>query len=711
MTGWRSGVVAACLMTSSLTSANPLEYPESKRLDLVETLHGVSVPDPYRWLEEMESPDVKAWVEAQNKLTFGYLGAIPERDAVRERVRELINFERYSVPVQEAGKLFFTRNDGLQPQAVLYVQDSATAEPRVLLDPNKLSQDGTVALSGWSVSDDGRHLAYSVSSGGSDWQTWRVRDVATGEDLPDLVQWSKFSGASWDKEGKGFYYSRYDAPKEGEALSGQNFFQKLYYHRLGTPQSQDVLIYERKDQKEWGFAGEVSEDGRYLVITVWQGTARENRVFVKDLRDSKQSVRELLDKAHASYGYVGNIGTRFYFFTDKDAPMGKLIAIDLRQPDPKAWQTVIRERKERLGGVSLVGDRLVAQYLKDAHSSVEVMDRAGRLVRRVDLPGLGTAFGFGGERADKETYYAYTSYTSPTTIYRYDIARGTSEVWRQAKTAFDGSAFETKQIFFTSKDGTRVPMFVTHRKGLELNGQNPTLIYGYGGFQGVETPGYSTSWASWLELGGVLAVVNLRGGAEYGNAWHDAGRLHNKQNTFDDFIGAAEYLQREKFTSPAKTAILGGSNGGLLVGAVLTQRPELYGAALPEVGVLDMLRFHKFTIGWAWVSDYGSPDKKDDFDVLLRYSPYHNVKKGTKYPATLITTGDHDDRVVPMHSYKFAAALQWAQGGEAPVLIRVETRAGHGAGKPIDKVIEETADQWAFLIKNLGMALPEGYGK
>jgi prolyl oligopeptidase len=595
------------------------------------------------------------------------------------------------------------RNDGLQNQSVLFTMTSLTAEPQLLLDPNTLSADGTVALTSYHISDDGNLMAYGISRAGSDWQEWRVRDVQTGKDRPDEVKWVKFSGASWTKDGAGFFYSRYDEPKEGTALTVANYNQKMFYHRLGAPQAEDTLIYQRPDHKDWGLGGGVTDDGRYLIIRVSQGTDRRNRLFYRDLQTPDSPVVELLNNFDASYGFIDNVGTVFYFRTDLDAPRGRIIAIDVTKPERANWQVIVPQAAERLQGVSLVNDQLVAEYLKDAQSDVRIYGRDGKLVRRVELPGIGSAAGFGGKRSDTETFYAFTSFTSPATIYRYDLKTGTSTVFRQPKVKFNPADYETKQVFYQSKDDTKVPMFITAKKGLKLDGNNPVYLYGYGGFDISLTPSFSPANLAWLEMGGVYAVANLRGGGEYGEDWHQAGMKLKKQNVFDDFIAAAEWLIGDKYTRKEKLSIGGGSNGGLLVGACVTQRPDLYGATLPAVGVMDMLRFHKFTIGWAWTSDYGSADDADEFKALYAYSPLQNIKPGTKYPPTLITTGDHDDRVVPAHSFKFAATMQAAQSGDNPVLIRIETRAGHGAGKPTSKQIEEAADKWAFLVKELGM--------
>ncbi len=684
-------------------SAAPFAYPQARRSDQADDYHGTVVADPYRWLEDPDSPETRAWIEAENALTFGFLEQIPARAAIQQRLTRLWDFERYGTPSLQGGRYFYGRNDGLQNQGVLYVAETLDAAPRVLLDPNTLSADGTVALAGSAVSEDGNYLAYGLAAAGSDWTEWHVRDVQTGADRADHLRWVKFSGASWAKDGSGFYYSRYDAPRAGEELQQANYFQKLYFHALGTDQSADTLVYERPDEKEWGFGGYVSEDGHYLIISIRQGTERKNRVYFKTLASPDAPVVPLLDGFDASYSFLGNDGGVFWFRTDSDAPRGRVVAIDTANPDPAQWREVIPEADETLEGVSLVGERFIAAYLQDAATLVKVFALDGTFERAVDLPGLGSAGGFGGKRAQTETFYSFTSYTSPAAIYRYDIPTAQSTVFRRPTVDFAQDDFETTRVFYAGKDGTRIPLFLTHKKGLTLDGQNPTYLYGYGGFDVSLTPSFSPAVAAWLEMGGVFAVANLRGGGEYGQTWHDAGRRDKKQNVFDDFLSAAEWLIDSKYTSPPKLAIGGGSNGGLLVGACLTQRPDLFGACLPAVGVLDMLRFHLFTIGWAWTSDYGSSDNAEDFAYLHAYSPLHNLEPGTAYPATLVTTGDHDDRVVPAHSFKFAAALQAAQSGSAPALIRIETRAGHGADKPTAKVIEEAADRWAFLVKVLGM--------
>lgn len=689
-------------MSSEPRPANKLTYPPTRKSDQVDDYHGTKVTDPYRHLEDLNSDETKAWVEAQNKATFDYLSRVPKRGALKARLTKLWDYERYGLPRKKGSRYFYSKNDGLQNQSVLYVADKLDAEPRLLLDPNKLSADGTVDLAGWQPSEDGSLLAYGISSAGSDWKEWKLLDVATGRELPDHLKWVKFSGVSWTPDGKGFFYSRYDEPKEGETFTGANFYQKLFYHQLGEPQSGDMLVYERRDQKEWGFGGRVTEDGRYLVISVWRGTERKNQVFYKELNKPDAKVVELIAGFDAEYGFVGNDGPVFFLSTNLDAPRRRLIAVDTAAPEREKWRELVSQAEETLLDVNLVGERFFATYLKDASSLVKVLDLAGKHERDVKLPALGTAGGFDGDRKDKETFYSFTNFTTPGVIYRYDVATGQSEVFRQPKVDFSASDYETKQVFYKSKDGTRVPMFITYKKGLKLDGENPTILYGYGGFDVSQTPGFSVSNLVWLEQGGVYASANMRGGGEYGRAWHEAGMLDKKQNVFDDFLAAAEWLIEHKYTSSKRLAIRGGSNGGLLVGAAITQRPELFAAAVPAVGVMDMLRYHKFTIGWAWASEYGSSDNAEQFKTLIRYSPLHNLRPNVKYPATLVTTGNHDDRVVPGHSYKFAAALQAAQAGSAPTLIRIETRAGHGAGKPTAKLIDEAADVQAFLWSVVG---------
>jgi prolyl oligopeptidase len=708
-------ILAAVLLITAVTGAQTkpapssgerLAYPEAPKGTVIDDYFGTKVADPYRGFEELDSAQTHAWVEAENKLTFSYLGQIPDRDAIRKRLTELWDYERYGVPFVQGGKTFYTRNSGLQAQSVLYVADATASEPRELLDPNTLSKDGTVALSGTSVSDNGKWLAYSISTAGSDWQEWRVRDVATGKDTQDQLVWVKFTTAAWTGDGKGFFYGRFDQPPAGAERKATNYFQKLCYHKLGTPQSDDPIVYRRDDHKDWQFGPQVTDDGRYLIINVRVGTDRRTMVFYKDLSAPDDKVVELLPEFDAQYSFVDNDGPVFFFRTDFQAPKGRLVAIDTRKPERAAWREIIPEAKDSLERVFRVHETFIAGYLRDASSAVLVFTLDGKSQGEVKFPAIGSARGFDGKRSDKETYYSFTNFSTPGTIYRFDVATRTSTVFKQPKVKADLGGYETKQVFYPSKDGTKVPMFLTYRKGLKLDGRNPVLLYAYGGFDIPETPSFSVANLVWMEMGGVYALANLRGGGEYGEEWHKAGMLANKQRVFDDFIAAAEWLIANRYTSREKLSIYGGSNGGLLIGAVLNQRPDLCGAAVPAVGVMDMLRFHKFTIGWAWTSEYGSSDDPKMFPVLLKYSPLHNIKPATCYPPTLIITADHDDRVVPAHSFKYAATLQAAQGCANPVLIRIETRAGHGAGKPTSKQIEEAADRLAFLVRSLGMPSP-----
>ncbi len=708
----RSGVLLTGMLLGGAEAApgQTIQYPSAHKSGVVDDYHGTPVPDPYRWLEDPDAPDTRAWIEAENRITESYLAQIPQRDAIRRRLTQLWNYPKYGAPFHKAGRYFFFKNDGLQNQSVLYKQASLVADAEVLLDPNVLSQDGTVALSTLALSEDGRLLAYGTSASGSDWEEFHVRDIATARDRADHLRWIKFSGAAWTHDGRGFFYSRYPETAD-KALTSVNRFQKVYYHRLGTAQAQDVLVYERPDQPDWGFGAAVTDDGRYVVMNVWLGTDRRNRVHYLDLRSATHprvtgAVTRLLDDFDAGYGFIGNDGPVFYFLTDLDAPKKRVIAIDTRQPERARWREIIPQGEDVLEGVQIIHDVFVAHYMHDAHSRLRLFALDGRFLKDVALPTLGAVASISGERKDDAMFYAFTSFLYPTTIFRYDFTQGTSSVFKAPAIDFDASGYETKQVFYTSKDGTRVPMFVTHKKGIKLDGSNPTYLYGYGGFDISLTPSFSVSVLAWLELGGVYAMPNLRGGGEYGEEWHQAGMHEKKQNVFDDFLAAAEYLIAQGYTTPAKLAVGGGSNGGLLVGAAITQRPELFGAALPAVGVMDMLRFHKFTIGWAWVTEYGSADSAAQFPYLYKYSPLHNIRPGTRYPATLITTADHDDRVVPGHSFKFAATLQAAQAGPQPVLIEIETKAGHGAGKPTSKIIEEQADRLAFLVRNLAIAMP-----
>jgi prolyl oligopeptidase len=680
-----------------------MQYPHARRTDFTEVLHGTQVPDPYRWMEDIDSPETTAWVQAQNELTQSYLATIPQREAIKARMTELWNYEKYSAPYRKGGRIFYSHNDGLQNQSVLFWQETLDSEPKILLDPNTLSEDGTVALSAVEISSDGKRMAYSLSESGSDWVEWHVRDVDSGEDLPDVIRWSKFSGASWTKDSAGFFYAAYDEPKTEEAFKQANLNQKLYYHRLGTPQSADRLVYKNDDEPKWGFWGEVSDDGKYLIVSIRQGTMRQFNITLINLEDPSTAPIELMTGFKAIYGYVGNLGDTYYFFTDDNAPMNRVIAVDINNPAEGNWQTAVPEQAETLNNISLVNGKFLATYLQDAKSILRVFDTQGNLVDEPAVPGMGTITGFGGSPDDTDVFFHYASFATPGTIYRYDVIEQTVELFRAPQLNFDPEDYTTKQVFYPSKDGTLIPMFISHRKDLAISPETPLHLYAYGGFNISRVPEFSVPYLTWMEMGGILAVANLRGGGEYGKAWHEAGMKHNKQNVFDDFIAAAEYLIAEGYTSTPKLSISGRSNGGLLVGACITQRPDLFGAALGIVGVMDMLRFTKFTIGWAWVSDYGSPDDPEEFKTLLAYSPYHNVKQGTAYPPTMIITADHDDRVFPAHSFKFGAQMQWAQTGDNPILMRIESKAGHGAGKPVTKIIDDFSDQWAFLVKHLGM--------
>ena len=677
-----------------------INYPHTRAEDLVEDIHGAQVPDPYRWMEDLDSEEVRAWIEAQNQIAFDFLNRSSLRKNIQKRMTELWNYEKYSPPFKRSGRYFFTFNNGLQNQDVLYWMETLKDEPKLLIDPNTLSDDGTVALSGAAVSRDGRYLAYGLADAGSDWQTWRIRRVADGVDLADTISWVKFSGASWDADSAGFYYSRYDAP-DGAALKQANYYQKLYYHQLSTDQSEDRLVYERPDQKEWGFNGEVTEDGHYLIIYVWHGTASENGVFYLDLRNPESKVVELLPDFDAEYVLVGNEGTRFFFKTDQSAPQNRLVAIDINHPSPAHWEELIPEDADKLEYVDFVGKRFVCTYLHHAAHEVRLFKTNGKPDGTLALPELGMVIGFSGRSDDIETFYKFSNITTPGTVYRLDVETKECTVFRAPDLNFDPEDYITEQVFYKSKDGTRVPMFISYRKDLERNGETPSYLYAYGGFNIPLPVSFSVPNLVWMEMGGIYAQAHLRGGGEYGREWHEAGMKIQKQNVFDDFIAVAGYLLEKGYTCTKRLVIGGRSNGGLLIGACMTQRPDLFGVCLPNVGVMDMLRFHKFTIGWAWVSDYGSPDNPEEFLTLHAYSPYHNLQEGEVYPPTMVMTGDHDDRVFPAHSFKFAARLQEVQSGDAPVLIRIETRAGHGAGKPTAKLIEEFSDMWTFALANM----------
>ena len=681
-------------------------YPVTKQVDQVDDYHGVKVPDPYRWLEKdvRDTKEVADWVTEQNKVTFAYLKNIPQREAIKQRVTDLWNFEKVGAPFRAGPRYVFGRNDGLQNHTVYYTKETLDAEPRVLLDPNKWSKDGTIALSGMAFTDDGKYLAYSMSEAGSDWQHYRVMHVESRKELSDEIRWVKFGGASWTADNKGFFYSRFPEPKAGEKFQGLPLNQKLYYHTLGTPQSEDVLVYHRPEQPKWTITAGVTDDGRYLIIDIGDGTTSDNnRITYKDLQQPYGLPVDLIDNFDSANHFIANDGPIFYMRTDWDAPRNRVVAIDTRTPDRKQWKEIIPQGDATLQSVSLVGGTFICRYLKDARTEVKCYRMDGTFVRDLDLPAVGTAVGFGGKVQDTETFYTFMNFAVPGRVYRYDLVTGKSSLYFDPKLKFNPDDFETRQVFYPSADGTKVPMFIAHKKGVKLDGNNPTLLYGYGGFNISLTPSFKVSWLSWMDMGGVFALANIRGGGEYGRDWHRSATKLNRPKAYEDFIAAAEWLIANKYTRPEKLAIQGGSNGGLLVGAVMCKRPELFGAALPAVGVMDMLRFHKFTAGRFWTDDYGSADDPAEFKVLLSYSPYHNLKKGTRYPATLVTTADTDDRVVPSHSFKFAARLQECQSGDAPTLIRIETRAGHGAGRPTSMAIEEVADVWAFLVKNLKM--------
>ena len=700
----RQPASATAPQSPSSATRIPVQYPATTKSDHTDDYHGTAVADPYRWLEDPDSPETKAWVTAENQTTFGYLDQIPFRAQIRERLTQIWNYERYGVPQQEGNYLYFSKNDGLQNQAVLYAQPAAGGAAQVLLDPNQFSADGTTALAGTYFSPDHRYLAYATSGGGSDWHTLKVLDLQTRQPLPDELHWVKVSGAAWTK--KGFYYSRYDAPKAGEnQLAGMNEYHKVYYHQLGTPQSQDRLVYEDK-KRALGFRyTDVTDDERFLLLYLTDGKNDGNRVLVRDLTDPKQTAKftSLTSSYEHNHAVVGNVGSKLLLYTNYQAPRYRLVLVDPKKPQASNWQDVLPEGANKLEGVSQVGGRLVATYLQDASSAVKVYSERGEFQHDVVLPALGTAVGFGGRRDARQVYYAFTSFTYPTTIYKYDLATNVSTVHQAPKVDVNPADYVTTQVFFASKDGTKVPLFIVHKQGVQLNGDNPTYLYAYGGFNVSVTPSFSIARMLWLENGGVLAVANLRGGGEYGEAWHQAGMTPHKQNVFDDFVAAADYLTVQRYTNPNRLAIAGGSNGGLLVGATMTQRPDIARVAFPAVGVLDMLRYQKFTIGWNWVPEYGSSDNYAQFQNLRKFSPLHNLKRGTSYPATLITTADHDDRVVPAHSFKFAAALQAADAGPSPQLIRIDVNAGHGAGKSTKLQIDEWADIWSFAYQNMGV--------
>ena len=704
--GLRLAVVAIVLAVFevSCVSAVKIEYSVTQKVDQVDVYHGIEVEDAYRWLEDdvRESEKVSNWIKSQNEVTFGYLRSISERDAIKSRITELWDYDKYSIPYKAGGRYYISRKNGLQNHYVTYMMDTLDGKRKVLLDPNKWSKDGTVAMGGKSFSDDGKYVAYAVQKSGSDWRTWKVREITTGKDIPDVLEYLKFTQLAWDAESKGFFYGKYPTPEPGKEFMSLNTDMKVMYHRLGTSQDDDVLIYYRSDQPEWSYDLQVTDDGQYLIMTISVSTDSKYRVIYKDLQQPFAMGIDLVTEFENEYSFIDNDGTVFYFLTDLDAPNKRVIAIDISKPKRKDWKEIIPEADESLSSVNRVNNTFTCSYLKDVTSRIKLYGMDGRYLKDVELPGVGTAGGFGGKNEYTETFYSFQSLTVPPSIYRFDMLTGKSDLLERPKIDFDQDDYVTEQVFYNSKDGTRIPMFIGYKKGMKRDGSNPVLLSGYGGFDISIRPRFSISNLVWMEMGGVCAVANIRGGSEYGQKWHIAGKKMNKQNVFDDFITAGEYLIKAKYTNSKKLAIVGGSNGGLLVGACITQRPKLYGAAIPIVGVMDMLRYNKFTAGRFWVDEYGSAaESKEMFEYLLNYSPYHSLKQGTHYPSTLVITADTDDRVVPGHSFKFAARLQECHSGSNPVLIRIATSAGHGSGKPTSMVIEEQADIYAFLVKSL----------
>ncbi len=693
--------------------ASPLKYPETRVVDQKDDYFGEEIADPYRWLEGdvREHPEVADWVKVQNNLTRRYLDALPERSKIHRRLKSLWNYERYGVPVKRGGHYFYRYNSGLENQDRVFVLDDMAAQPGLLFDPNTWSKDGTVALADFSPDPTGAFVAYLTQQGGTDWHSVRIRDLESGEDLADELSWLKFGGLAWRRDGSGFFYSRYPQTRSGDRHQSPNLNQTLYFHRVGTDQTKDIQVFSTPDEPTWGHAAKVTKDGRYLVITTWLGTDDRNQIRWLKLEAGQTNgvnvenakVQTLIGDFESGYVLVGSRDQRLFFLTNHRAPKGRLIAIDLARPELQHWQEILPEREDMLAEVSLVGNHFFASYLKDAHSAVSIFDEAGNRVRDVELPGIGTTTGFTGEPEDSDTFFSYSSFNQPPIVFHYQIESGTSRVFREAKVKFVPSIYETGEFFYPSRDGTQIHLFVAHKRGIELNGNNPTLLYGYGGFNISLTPEFSVPRLQWMEMGGVFAMANLRGGGEYGEAWHEAGTKQKKQNVFDDFIAAAEFLIKAGYTRPDRLAIEGRSNGGLLVGAVINQRPDLFAAALPGVGVMDMLRFHRFTAGRYWTDDYGSAEELAEFQALLAYSPYHNIAPAIEYPGVLITTADTDDRVVPGHSFKYAARLQKAQSGAKPILIRVESQAGHGMGTPTEKLIDQYSDMWSFAAHQLGM--------
>ncbi len=695
-------ILSTMLITAQSQKTNSIVYPDAKKLDSVDIYFGNEVKDPYRWLEDDNSEETAQWVAEENKITKNYLESIPFRSSLEERLTKIWNYPKYGVPFNKGDKYFFFKNDGVQNQSVLYIQNSLDDEPKVLLDPNTLSEDGTVALSSMGISKDGQYLAYGISRGGSDWNEIYVMNIKTGETLKDHINWVKFSGISW--KGDGFFYSSYDEPKEGDELSGQNQFHKVYYHTLGTTQNEDLLIFEDKDNALRNFYAYLTEDEKFLIIGETESTSGNALYAAKLHQLTDIKFTKIAEGFDYDYSVIDNIGDELLMITNHLAPNKKLVTTRFDNADPEKWKDIIPEKENVLQGASLVGEYLFTQYLKDASSKAYFYTIDGKLVRELKLPAIGTLSGFNGEKNKNTAFYGFTSFTFPSSVYKYDVAKGNSEIMHSSEVDFSPEKYVTDQVFYESKDGTKVPMFIVHKKGLKMDGSNPTMLYAYGGFNISLTPSFSISRSAFIEQGGIYVMANLRGGGEYGEEWHEAGTKLKKQNVFDDFIYAAKYLIKNNYTSSEKLAIIGGSNGGLLVGACMTQQPELFKVAIPIVGVMDMLRYHNFTIGWAWAADYGrSDDSEEMFKYLYGYSPLHNIKKGVNYPATLAITADHDDRVVPAHTFKFMAELQEKNGGKNPVLVRIETKAGHGAGKPTAKQISEAADMYSFIMFNLGM--------
>ena len=678
------------------------QYPITAKIDHVDEYFGTKVADPYRWLEDNNAAETAKWVEEQNNVTFSYLSEIPFREKVKNRLAQIWNYERYSDPEKHGDYYIFEKNDGLQEQSILYIQKGMDGIPEELIDPNTLSSDGSVSLTDVYFSKNNKYLSYGISRGGSDWREFYVMNIDTREVLKDHIKWAKFTGNAWYKNG--FFYSRYDTPLEGEELKAANEYQKLYYHEIGTPQTSDRIIAQDKTNPKRGFGATVTSDQKYLVLNIWEGSATHNFMSFKNLQ-TNSAIRPIFDKPEAHYYFVDNVNDKFIIHTDYEAPNFQIVLVDPINPEKENWEVIIPESRNVIDDASLVDGKLILTYLKDANTAVSVHHLSGEKLYDVELPGIGTAYGFEGSKNDTEVFYTFESITSPETLYKYDITENRSELFKMPNLDFDLSEYKTKQIFYESKDGTNVPLFIVHKKDLDLDGDNPALLYAYGGFNVSKRPEFYQRWLPLLENGAVFALACLRGGGEYGEEWHRAGMLENKQNVFDDFIAAAEYLINNNYTSPERLAIFGGSNGGTLVGAVMNQRPELFKVAFPLVGVMDMLRYHKFTIGWAWTSEYGSSDNEDEFKYIYKYSPLHNIKEGINYPATMVTTADHDDRVFPAHSFKYAATLQEKQSGSNPVLIRIETQVGHGAGTSTSKSIEFYTDLWSFMFYNMNLEM------